>query len=463
MSMRIEKDTLGEMKLPAGALYGASTQRAVENFKISGVVVPIEIVHALVEIKLCAAEVNRDLGHLPAKHTKLIQAAAREVLKGGHDVQFVVDVFQTGSGTSTNMNVNEVLANLANQAAGSDLGAKSPVHPNDHVNLGQSSNDVFPSAIHMALVGSIHQVLLLTLEALGKSLEGKAGEFMSIVKIGRTHLQDATPLFLGQEFSGYAAQMVRATERLRSMEKRLLELALGGTAVGTGINTDPKFARLVCKKLVERTGYAFTEAKNHFEAQSARDACVELSGVLKTIAVSLYKIGNDIRLLASGPRSGLGELELPTVQPGSSIMPGKSNPVIIESLLQVCAQVVGNDGAVTWGGASGHFELNTMMPLIGYNLLQSIHWLGNVIVAFDEKCVRGITANRDRIASSVENSLMLVTALVPEIGYEKAAELANLAHKTGESVRTVVMRELKWSEEKIDKTLDPPTLCRPHS
>ncbi len=458
---RTETDSQGEMQVPAHALYGASTARALENFTVSGLVCPLEIAHAIAEIKLAAAEANCDLGLLDAKRSQLIVAASRAVADGKCDEHLVIDIFQTGSGTSTNMNVNEVIANVANLAAGSGLGSKTPVHPNDHVNLGQSSNDVFPSAIHIALSVAIEKQLRPALGALLLTLDGKAKEFKDILKVGRTHLQDAAPMFLGQEFSGYKAQVQKSLERLESVRKNLFELAIGGTAVGTGLNSGAMFGLYVSRSLRKIYATDFTEATNHFEAQSARDACVELSGVLKTVAVSMIKIGGDLRLLASGPRCGLGELSLPTVQPGSSIMPGKVNPVMIESLLQVCAQVIGFDATVTWAAAMGQLELNAMMPVIGFDLLRGIQWLAQATAAFDKRCVAGITANREKISGDFEKNMMIVTALVPTLGYDRAAEIAQMAHTEAKPIREILRINLKMSDKQLSEILNPITLCAP--
>lgn len=452
---RTEKDTMGEMQIPASSLYGASTQRAVENFPVSGLRISREMIRAFALIKESCAEVNLKLKRLDAKSAKLIASACKEIGSGKYDSDFVVDIYQTGSGTSSNMNFNEVAANIANLAAGSELASKKPVHPNDHVNLGQSSNDVFPSAIHVAALLLVEEDLLPALSGLQAALKKKSAAFAKIVKTGRTHLQDATPVTLGQEFSGYQTQIKKDIERIRGVLPRLSELALGGTAVGTGINTPKDFGKKVCEVLSKKTGKTFKEAENHFEAQASKDACVELSGALKCTAVSLTKIANDIRWLASGPRCGIGELILPETQPGSSIMPGKVNPVIAESLLQVCAQVMGNDLAITLGGQAGNFELNVMMPLIAHNLLQSIRFLANAVSIFDSKCVRGIEANQLRIRETIDLSLMLATPLAQVIGYEKAAAIAKKAYQSGQTIKEVAEKELKMSRKELDKLLDP--------
>src|SRR5688572_10019724 len=432
-SYRIEKDSMGEMRVPAGALYGAQTQRAVENFPISDLRFPREFIRAMGLIKLAAARANMELGLLDSRLGEAIIAAAQEVMDGRLDLHFVLDIFQTGSGTSTNMNTNEVISNRAIQAAGGVLGSKKPVHPNDHVNMGQSSNDVIPTAMHVAAMESIEEVLIPALKKLQRSLAGKAKEFDRIVKIGRTHLQDATPIRLGQEFGGYARQIQLGVRRLEKLRETLGELPLGGTAVGTGINTPPKFAGKTILCLSKITGLQFREAEDHFEAQAGKDAIVEASGVLKTIAVGLSKIANDIRWLASGPRCGIGEISLPETQPGSSIMPGKVNPVIAESVLMVAAQVIGNDLAVTIGGQAGVFELNVMMPVMAHNVLESIRLLAASANNLTDRCVDGIEANEERCKEMIEKSLAMCTALAPVIGYDAAAGIAKESYKTGKT------------------------------
>ncbi|MEW6670716.1 MAG: class II fumarate hydratase [Thermodesulfobacteriota bacterium] len=455
MGFREEKDSMGTVRVPENAYYGAQTQRAVENFPISGLKFPPKFIQALALIKLCSARVNKDLGLLPPETADAIITAAREVTAAKHDDQFVVDVFQTGSGTSTNMNMNEVLSSRANEIITGKKGGKSPVHPNDHVNLGQSSNDVIPTAIHVAALTAIRNRLLPSLQVLHTSLSGKAAEFADVAKIGRTHLQDAVPVTLGQEFSGYARQIELGMDRIRTTQERLAELALGGTAVGTGVNTHPEFAQRVIALIAEQTGAPFREALNHFEAQAARDAAVETSGALKTLAVSLVKIANDIRWLGSGPRCGFGEINLPSLQPGSSIMPGKVNPVIPEVVIQVAAQVMGNDTAITLGGQAGNFELNAMLPVMAYNLLQSISLLSAATEAFALKCIEGITANRNKCFSNIEQSLALVTALVPLIGYDKAAGIAKKAFDTGKTIRAAALEEKVLSEAQLNQLLGP--------
>lgn len=449
MNHRTEKDAMGPVTVPATAHYGAATQRAADNFPISGLTLQPAIIHALALIKSCSAAVNRDLALLSARLADAIIAAAGEIRAGRWDDQFPVDVFQTGSGTSTNMNVNEVIASRANELLTGQKGGKTPVHPNDHVNLGQSSNDVIPSALHIAALVRIKGALLPALADLYRTLDQKAAAFADIPKIGRTHLQDAVPLFLGQEFKGYSRQVQLGARRIESAERNLAELALGGTAVGTGLNTHPEFAARVINRISRETGVDFTEARDHFEAQGARDAIVETSGALKTLAVSLVKIANDIRWLASGPRCGIGEIQIPELQPGSSIMPGKVNPVIPEAVLQVAAQVMGNDTTITMGGQAGSFELNVMMPVMGYNLLQSIDLLAAAARVFSGSCIAGITADRRRCRESIDKSLALATFLVPRIGYDQAADLARRAHASGETIPELVRRENILSEKEL--------------
>ncbi|MGB5749082.1 MAG: class II fumarate hydratase [Desulfobacterales bacterium] len=453
MKYREEKDSMGTVRVPADAYYGSQTQRAVDNFPISDLRFQADFIHALALVKHCAAQVNHNLGLLDPELAKAISRASREVMDGKYDSQFVVDIFQTGSGTSTNMNMNEVVAARANEILTGQKGGKSPVHPNDHVNLGQSSNDVIPSVIHISALMLIDERLIPSLESLNKAFAAKADEFKNIRKLGRTHLQDAVPMYLGQEFSGYARQIELAIDRIRSVEPRLAELALGGTAVGSGLNTHPGFANQIIALISNHTGLPFTEAQNHFEAQAAQDAAVEASGMLKSLAVSLIKIANDIRWLASGPRCGIGEINIPSLQPGSSIMPGKVNPVIPEAVLQVAAQVMGNDTAIMMGGQAGNFELNVMLPVIAYSLLQSIALLASVTGLFAEKCIAGITANREACAAYIEKSLALVTGLVPIIGYDKAAAIAKKAYESGKTIRDVVRDESILSEDELDDLL----------
>jgi fumarate hydratase class II len=457
---RIERDSMGEVAVPADAYYGASTQRAVRNFPISGRRFPRRFLRALGLIKWGAARANRDLGLLEASLAQAIGQAAREVADGKFDEQFAVDVFQTGSGTSTNMNANEVIANRAAELLGEERGSRKLVHPNDHVNLGQSSNDVIPTVIHLSCLMALDESLEPAVGLLREELERKAREFRDVVKTGRTHLQDATPIRLGQVFRGYAGQMERGQKRLAHARKELAEVALGGTAVGTGLNTHPEFARTVCSLVSEEAGVTVRETGNHFQAQAALDAAVEASGSVRTVAVGLLKIANDIRLLACGPRCGLGELELPAVQPGSSIMPGKVNPVIAESLIQACSQVVANDLAVLQGGQWGFFELNTMMPLVGFNLLGSIELLGAATRNFAENCVRGLTAT-ERGPEMVERSLALATALVPLIGYDAAVEIAREASRSGRTVREVAVERSGLTEKRLAEVLDPLKMTGP--
>jgi len=458
---RIERDSMGPVRVPKGAYYGAQTQRAIENFPVSGWRFGREFLYALGLIKLAAAKTNSELGLLGKRIARAIAQAAQEVMEGKWDEQFVVDIFQTGSGTSTNMNANEVIANRANEILGSKRGTYRPVHPNDHVNLGQSTNDVFPSSIHIASVILLRQKLLPALSDLHKALKGKGREFYSVLKIGRTHLQDATPIRLGQEFGGYARQIELGIHRIQNAMKSLSEIPLGGTAVGTGINTHPFFAKKSIALMSKETGYRFHEATDHFEAQGARDALVEMSGTLKTVAVSLTKIANDIRWLGSGPRCGIGEIHLPDTQPGSSIMPGKVNPVIPESLIQVCAQVIGNDSAITLAGLSGNFELNVMMPLIAYNLLQSIHLLANAVDNFSRRCIEALEADRERCEEMIERSLALATALTPKIGYDEAARIAKKAYNQRKTIRQVVEEEGILSKEELNRWLDPQLMIAP--
>jgi fumarate hydratase, class II len=454
MGYREEFDSMGKVLVPKDAYYGAETQRAVENFAISGLVFPSSFYSALGMIKKYAAKVNMDLGLLEPELGLAIMTAAEEVRSGKLNDQFVVDVFQTGSGTSTNMNTNEVIASRANEIITGKLQAKSPVHPNDHVNRGQSSNDVVPTTIHIAALVEIRHRLMPAMRKLALSLKTKAEEFADVRKIGRTHVQDAVPMTLGNEFSGYARQVELGIARAKAVESSLSELALGGTAVGSGLNAHPDFAARVIRMIAEETGCPFREAVNHFEAQAAQDAAVEASGALKTFAVSLIKIANDIRWLASGPRCGLGEINIPALQPGSSIMPGKVNPVIPETVIQVAAQVIGNDAAITYGGQGGILELNVMLPLMAYNLLQSIGLLTAVVTRFAEKCVDGITANEDRCSNFIERSLAMSTALVHAIGYDNAAEISREAYGTGKTVREVAIERKVLAEDRIHTLLD---------
>lgn len=451
---RIEKDSMGEMQVPAGSYYGAQTQRAVLNFPMSGLRFPRAFVRALGLIKKAAAEANLELGLLDEGTARPIIQAADEVAQGRLDDQFVVDIFQTGSGTSTNMNTNEVIANRAIEIRGGKIGSRE-IHPNDHVNLCQSSNDVIPTAIHVSALEQLEKRLLPALRRLQKSLDDKAREFDDIVKIGRTHLQDAVPVRLGQEFSGYASMLSHSIRRVEAVRPHLSELAIGGTAVGTGLNCDPRFPAQVVAKLSQWSGVTFYEAENRFEALASRDAAVEASGALKTVACSLMKIANDLRWLGSGPRCGIGEIMLPATQPGSSIMPGKVNPVIPEAVTMIAAQVMGNDLTVTIGGQWGNFELNVMQPVIVYNLLQSIELLASGCNVLVEKCVDGIQADRQRCQEMVEKSLAMVTSLAPIIGYDRAAEIAKEAYQSGRTVREVAGEKKVLSDEELQRVLDP--------
>jgi len=457
---RIERDSMGEIRVPSGAKWRSQTQRAVENFPISGDPLPRAQIAALARIKAAVASVKRQRGMIQADLAEAIVAAAEAVARGEHDGEFPIDVFQTGSGTSSNMNMNEVLATLAEERLG------RPVHPNDDVNHPMSSNDMFPASIHIAAAGQVTGELVPALEHLAGSLEGKAGEFAEVVKSGRTHLMDATPVTLGQEFGGYAAQVRLGVERLRATLPRVAELPLGGTAVGTGINAPAGFGGEVIAELTSIIGLPLTEARDHFEAQGARDALVELSGQLRVIAVSLTKIANDLRLMGSGPRAGLAEINLPDLQPGSSIMPGKVNPVIPEATLMVCAQVIGNDAAVAWGGAAGAFELNVMLPMIGRNLLESIRLLGNVSRLLADRCIDGITANVERLREYAEGSPAIVTPLNPYLGYEEAASIAKQALAERRTIREVVVerghvRDGRITEAQLDEALDVMRMTRP--
>jgi fumarate hydratase, class II len=456
---RTERDSMGEMEVPAGAYWGASTQRAALNFPISHLRLSRPFIRAIGLIKLAGARVNAELGLLEPRIAGAIETAAREVADGKLDDHFVVDIFQTGSGTSTNTNANEVIANRAGEILGGEQGSKL-IHPNDHVNLGQSSNDVIPTAIHLAALVEIDQRLIPALERLQVSLDAKSKDFWGVIKTGRTHLQDATPIRLGQEFLGYAGQVERGVRRLRSAQEELAEVALGGTAVGTGVNTHPEFASRVCALLSSELGVSVRESDNHFQAQSTLDGVLQASGSLRTVAVSLQKIANDIRWLGSGPRAGLGELSLPEVQPGSSIMPGKVNPVIAESLIQVVAHVIGNDTAVCQAAQGSYFELNLMLPVAAYNLLEAIDLLAAAGDNFAERCVKGIQAT-ERGPEIVERGLMLGTALVPAIGYDAAAKLAKEAATSGRTIREVARENTQLSEQELDRLLDPAKMTEP--
>ena len=452
---RIERDTFGDISVPGHALWGAQTQRSLHHFDISSERMPPELLRALALVKRSAAVVNRGLGVLDATKADAIVKAADEVLAGQHDAQFPLSLWQTGSGTQTNMNMNEVLANRASQLLGGEVGEARLVHPNDDVNRGQSSNDVFPTAMSVAAVQALEEKLLPALGTLRETLAGKSAEFADVVKIGRTHLQDATPLTLGQEISGWVAQLDHGIRHLRTTRPHLRELALGGTAVGTGLNAHPEFGTRVAAELARSTGHAFESAPNKFEALAAHDAMVFVHGALKTVAASLMKIANDVRWLASGPRSGLGEITIPENEPGSSIMPGKVNPTQCEALTMLACQVMGNDVAVNMAGASGNFELNVFKPVIIHNVLQSMRLLADGALSFEEHCARGIEADRTRIGELVQRSLMLVTALNPRIGYDKAAQIAKAAHKQGSSLRDAALASGWVTGEQFDAWVRP--------
>lgn len=455
MQTREERDTMGPVQVPATALWGAQTQRSLQNFKISSERMPVALIHALAKVKRAAAKVNHDLGLLNAASTAAIIEAADEVIAGHFDDQFPLVVWQTGSGTQTNMNVNEVLANRASEILGGGRGANRIVHPNDEVNKGQSSNDVFPTAMHVAAVQELQQRLIPAIQQLRDTLADKSQAFDSIVKIGRTHLQDATPLTLGQEFSGYVAQLDHGLCHVEAAMAHVCELALGGTAVGTGLNAHPEFAVRVAAELSRLTGLPFVTAPNKFEALACNDALVHAHGALKTLAASLMKIANDIRWLASGPRCGIGELRIPENEPGSSIMPGKVNPTQSEAMTMVCCQVMGNDVAINIGGALGNFELNVMKPLIIHNFLQSVRLLADAMVSFNEHCAAGIEANIERIDMLMHNSLMLVTALNPHIGYDKAAEIAKKAHREGITLKAAAIATGYVTSEQFESWVIP--------
>ncbi len=459
---REEKDSMGPVRIPADMLYGAQTERARQNFPISRLRFDRRFLYALGAIKRAAAEVNVELGLLDAERAGAIKEAAQEVMDGHLDAHFVLDIFQTGSGTSTNMNANEVISNRANVLLGGEVGSKKPVHPNDHVNMGQSSNDVIPTAVHVSALFAVEGELLPALAHLGEALKAKATEFDGVYKAGRTHLQDATPMRLGQEFSGYASQVAHGIRRVGLARESLRELAIGGTAVGTGINTHPEFGRRMAARISDITGLEFREAENHFEAQAARDAAVEMSGMLKVVACSLMKIANDIRWLASGPRTGIGEINLPELQPGSSIMPGKVNPVMSEMVTMVAAQVIGNDAAITIGGERGNFELNVMIPVMIHNLLESIEILSTGSRTFADRCVAGITVNAERCMRNAETTGSLSTALAPVIGYDKAAEVAKKSLKEDKTLRQVVREMNLMSDEELDEIIDFAKMTAPN-
>ena len=458
---RLEQDSFGTIEVPADRLWGAQTERSRRLFRISSERMPLDVIRALALVKRAAATVNRELGLIDAAKAGAIARAADEVLAGRHDDEFPLLVWQTGSGTQSNMNVNEVLANRASELLGGERGAKRLVHANDDVNRGQSSNDVFPSAMHVAATRALHEALLPALAQLRAALAAKAKEFAGIVKIGRTHLQDATPLTLGQEFSGYVAQLERAREALVQSQPGLQELAIGGTAVGTGLNAHPEFGARVAHEIARATGLQFTAAANKFAGLAGHEALLFAHGALKTLAAALMKIANDLRWLASGPRSGLGELSLPENEPGSSIMPGKVNPTQAEALTMLCAQVFGNDVTVNFAGASGNFELNVFKPVLIYDFLQSARLLADGCASFEEHCVRGIQANERRIAELVERSLMLVTALTPKIGYDRAAEIAKKAHREGTTLREAALSLGYVSAQDFDRWVRPQDMTRP--
>ena len=453
---RTEHDAMGEMQVPESAMYGASTARAIENFPVSDLRFPRVFIKALGRIKASAAEVNQTLEKLDADKAACITQAANEVAEGKWDKHFALDIFQTGSGTSTNMNANEVIAHRCAQ-----INASLGIHPNDDVNMGQSSNDVIPTAIHLAASDELIHKLIPALQHLQQSLEQKAEETQAVIKIGRTHLMDATPITVGQEISGWARQVELGISRLEACLPRITELAQGGTAVGTGLNTHPEFGARMAKALSESYNITFTETANHFEAQAAQDAAVELSGALKTVAVSLVKIANDVRLLNMGPRCGIAEISVPAVQPGSSIMPGKVNPVIAESMAQVCAQVIGNDAAITFGGASGLLDLNVMLPVIAHNLLESESILAHAAIMFADKCILGLEANVQACEQQIQWSMSMVTSLAPVIGYEKASSIAKRAVKEGKTVRDICLLEAILPEDELDTLLDPTTMLSP--
>jgi len=457
---RIERDTFGEIEVPAERLWGAQTQRSLQHFRISGERMPAELIHALARVKKACAQANRDLGALDARKADAIIAAADEVLAGRHDGEFPLVVWQTGSGTQTNMNMNEVLANRASEILGGERGEGRMVHPNDDVNRGQSSNDVFPTAMHVAAVEALERRLVPSLRKLRSTLAAKSEAFKDIVKIGRTHLQDATPLTLGQEFSGYASQLDHSIAHAQASLTHLCELAQGGTAVGTGLNAHPEFGARVANELRHATGLPFVPARNRFEALAANDALVHAHGALKTLAAALMKIANDVRWLASGPRCGIGEIAIPENEPGSSIMPGKVNPTQCEALTMLCAQVLGNDVAINIGGASGNFELNVFKPLIIHNFLWSVRLLADGAASFNDNCAAGIEPNRERIDSLLNNSLMLVTALNPHIGYDKAAQIAKKAHREGTGLREAALALGFVTAEEFDLWVRPESMLR---
>jgi fumarate hydratase class II len=461
MDFRMESDSMGSIKVPSDKYYGAQTARSLMNFKIGGEKFPAELIRALAIVKKAAALTNHELGTLPKEKLDLILQAAEEVIEGKLNDHFPLVVWQTGSGTQTNMNVNEVISNRAIEISGGAMGSKKPIHPNDDVNKAQSTNDAFPTSIHIAAVEEIHRRLIPMVTKLRDALDEKAKAFKNIIKIGRTHLMDATPLTLGQEFSGYAHQLTRGLERINDSLKRLYEIPLGGTAVGTGLNTHPDYAVKVAAKIADLTGKPFITADNKFEAMAGKDALVEMHGVLKTLAASLIKISNDIRWLGSGPRCGIGELNLPENEPGSSIMPGKVNPTQSEAMTMVCSQVFGNDVTVNFAGASGNFELNVFMPVIAFNILQSIRLLADACESFTDNCVVGIEANEVNIKKHLENSLMLVTSLNPVIGYDNAAKVAKKAHKENKTLKEAAIELGLLTSEKFDEVVRPEKMIGP--
>ena len=459
---RIENDSMGELKVPYSSYYGAQTMRAIQNFPISDLKFQDSFIKALAQIKLSAAKTNFKLDLLEEKYKNAIVSACEDIIEGKMNDQFILDIFQTGSGTSSNMNMNEVISNRAIELLDGKIGSKQPIHPNDHVNMGQSSNDVIPSAIHISAISTINNNLLPSLEKLNKSLLKKSEEFMDVVKTGRTHLQDATPIRLGQEFLGYAGQIQRASSRISISVNELSEIALGGTAVGTGVNTHPDFAKNVCEILSKLMKINIYETNNHFQAQSTLDTAVACSGNLKSLAIALMKISNDIRWLSSGPRSGLNEIELPAVQPGSSIMPGKINPVIPESVCQVAAQIIGNDTTISIAGQSGNFEINVMMPVVAYNLLQSIELASSSCENLVNQCIDGIKATENG-PKMVTNGLAIVTTLVPHIGYDKSASIAKQAQLENVTIKEIALRETHFSSQELDKILNPESMTDPKS
>jgi len=460
---RIETDSMGPIEVPADRYWGAQTARSLIHFAIGGDRMPPSVIHAIGVLKKAAAEVNRDLGKLPEDKTRLIVQAAEEVISGTLDDEFPLRIWQTGSGTQTNMNANEVISNRAIELAGGEMGSKKPIHPNDDVNMSQSSNDTFPTAMHIAAALEINEQLLPSVARLRDALAAKSEEFQDVIKIGRTHTQDATPLTLGQEFSGYAVQVANGIKRIESTMPDLMQLAQGGTAVGTGLNAPKGFAEKVAQRIAELTKLPFTSAPNKFEALAAHDAMVMSHGAINTVAGSLFKIANDIRLLGSGPRSGLGELSLPENEPGSSIMPGKVNPTQCEALTQVCVQIFGNNAAVTFAGSQGHFELNVYNPVMAYNFLQSVQLMADAAVSFTDNCVVGIEAREDNIRAALDRSLMLVTALAPKIGYDNAAKIAKTAHKNGTTLRQEAVGGGYVSAEEFDRIVDPRKMIGPEA